>query len=162
MKIILNKCFGGFGFSPKVYVEYAKRKGIDLFVYDEKHSNKSMFDYETTYFKVPLEQITFDNYAFASVNVNNRLFMPHFCTMDLGDSFSNKDKQKYNALNKHSLYLNEHYRTDEVLISIVEDLGSEANGKFADLKIVEIPDDLDYVIDDYDGIETLHQNVPTW
>lgn len=151
MKIILNKCFGGFGFSPKVYVEYAKRKGIDLFVYDEKHSNKSMFDYETTYFKIPLDDINY-----------NRLFLPHFCTMDLGDSFSKNNKQKYDALDRHLLYLNEHYRTDEVLISIVEDLGSEANGKFADLKIVEIPDDMDYVIDDYDGIETLHQNVPTW
>lgn len=158
MKIILNKCFGGFGFSPKVYVEYAKRKGIDLFVYDEKCSNE--FIYETIYFKIPLEQITFDNYSY--INVNNRLFLPHFCTMDLGDSFSNKDKQKYDAFKEHLLYLNEHYRTDEVLISIVEDLGSEANGKFADLKIVEIPDDLDYVIDDYDGRETLHQNVPTW
>ena len=161
MKIILNKCFGGFGFSPKVYVEYAKRKGIDLFVYDKKYSddtNKSI--YEATYFKVPLERITSDNYAF--INVNDRLFSPHFCTVDLGDSFPNDDKQKYDALNEHSLYLNEHYRTDEVLISIVEDLGSEANGKYADLKIVEIPDDLDYVIDDYDGIETLHQNIPTW
>lgn len=61
------------------------------------------------------------------------------------------------------LRLNESSRTDSALIEVVEELGSErASGPYSKLVVVDIPDDLDYVIDDYDGIETLHQRVQTW
>lgn len=52
-------------------------------------------------------------------------------------------------------------REDEVLIDIVERLGEKAN-VYSELVIVEIPEDLDYIIDDYDGIETLHEKVKEW
>lgn len=59
-------------------------------------------------------------------------------------------------------YSQENERTDLRLVECVEKLGKRANGKYAKLVIVEIPADLDYVIDDYDGIETLHQRVQEW
>lgn len=47
-------------------------------------------------------------------------------------------------------------RTDKRLIEVVEKLGQKANGDFADLEIVEIPDDItDYEIYDYDGREEI-------
>ena len=52
-------------------------------------------------------------------------------------------------------------REDEVLIDIVERLGEKVN-VYSELVIVEIPEDLDYVIDDYDGFETLHEEVKEW
>ena len=63
-----------------------------------------------------------------------------------------------------SIWINENNREDPVLIDIVETLGNEASGRYAKLVVVEIPDELkdNYVIDEYDGIETLHQNVPCW
>ena len=45
---------------------------------------------------------------------------------------------------------------------IVEELGEEASGYAGTLKVVEIPDELangNYMIDEYDGIETLHAKV---
>ena len=62
------------------------------------------------------------------------------------------------------LYLDDKYREDELLIQIVEELGDKASGRFGDLKVVEIPDDVasDYMIDDYDGFETLHKRVQEW
>jgi hypothetical protein len=39
MKVILNKCFGGFGISPKAYKLYAEKKGIELYPYVEDYSN---------------------------------------------------------------------------------------------------------------------------
>ena len=48
------------------------------------------------------------------------------------------------------------------MIEVVEELGEKASGRFGNLKVVEIPDDLEYVIDEYDGIETLHQKVKEW
>lgn len=60
------------------------------------------------------------------------------------------------------LYLNEEHRTDSVLTEVVEELGEKANGYRAQLKVVEIPDDMKYEITDYDGIETLHEIHRVW
>lgn len=47
-------------------------------------------------------------------------------------------------------------RTNPKLIECIEALGEEANGPFADLNIIEIPDEAtDYKINNYDGWETL-------
>ena len=48
------------------------------------------------------------------------------------------------------------------MIEVVEELGEKASGRYGHLVVVEIPDGMDYVIDDYDGIETLHENVKVW
>jgi len=44
-------------------------------------------------------------------------------------------------------------RDDTFLIRVVEELGDAANGACADLKIVEIPDGVDWEIEEYDGNE---------
>lgn len=97
MKVILNKCFGGFELSPAAIAMYSEKKGT-----------------------------TFSDYFYYSII--------------------------------------DEIRKDPDLISIVEELGGEANGWCSKLVIVDIPDELDgkYVIDDYDGIETLHEDVPVW
>lgn len=48
-------------------------------------------------------------------------------------------------------------RIDEMLITLIEEMGSEwASGSCAKLRIVEVPDDVtDWEINDYDGIETI-------
>ena len=53
-------------------------------------------------------------------------------------------------------------RDDPVLVEIVERLGSEANGRYSDLKIVEIPDDVDWEIMEYDGMEHIAEKHRTW
>lgn len=53
-------------------------------------------------------------------------------------------------------------RTNEKLIECVEALGDKANGDCAKLSIVEIPDDIEYYIGDYDGIETVHEEHRSW
>ena len=48
-------------------------------------------------------------------------------------------------------------RTNPRLIACIEELGAKANGRCADIKIVEIPDRclVDWEIDYYDGYETV-------
>jgi hypothetical protein len=57
----------------------------------------------------------------------------------------------------------EENRTNPLLIQVIEELGSEkASGIFAELEIVDIPDDIEYEIDDYDGVETIHEQHRSW
>ena len=53
-------------------------------------------------------------------------------------------------------------RTDPILIRVVEELGERANSIFSDLKIVEVPDDVEWTIKDYDGIEWVAEVHRTW
>jgi len=54
-------------------------------------------------------------------------------------------------------------RTNPKLVEVVERLGSErASGHFAKLKVIEIPDGIDWVIYNYDGIETVYEKHRSW
>ena len=54
------------------------------------------------------------------------------------------------------------YRTDPRLVEVVEKLGQAASGSVADLQVVEIPDDIDWVIEEYDGLEWVAESHRTW
>lgn len=53
-------------------------------------------------------------------------------------------------------------RNDPKLVEVVERLGHTANGPLSALAIVEIPDDVDWGIHDYDGIEHVYEVHRTW
>jgi hypothetical protein len=53
-------------------------------------------------------------------------------------------------------------RNDPALIQVVEELGDGVNGSFAKLKIVEIPDDVLWQIEEYDGKEWVAEQHRTW
>jgi hypothetical protein len=46
-------------------------------------------------------------------------------------------------------------RNDPVLIQVVEELGKNANSRFSDLRIIELPVGTKYRIDEYDGNESI-------
>ena len=53
-------------------------------------------------------------------------------------------------------------RDNPILVKVVETLGEEANTEYSSLKVVEIPDGVDYYIDDYDGMETVEECHRSW
>jgi hypothetical protein len=53
-------------------------------------------------------------------------------------------------------------RTDPLLVQVVEEMGEEADGAHADLKVVEIPDGTKYEIAEYDGREHIAEVHQTW
>ena len=53
-------------------------------------------------------------------------------------------------------------RDDPALIQAVEEFKEKANGRYSDLKVVEIPDDVDWVIHEYDGREHIAEKHRTW
>ena len=55
------------------------------------------------------------------------------------------------------------WRVDERLIEVIEKLGEENVGtRLSRIRIKEIPDDVEWYIDDYDGIETIHEAHRSW
>ena len=129
-KIILNKCYGGFDLSKKAYELYAKKKGLELYTYTMTiENNKCKYKYSD----------------------GSDFFMKYF-TKDFGNNveISKEDYEKY------VLYLRETAREDKTLIEVVEELGKEASGMCGKLKIVKIPDNAFFIIDSYDGLETLY------
>ena len=53
-------------------------------------------------------------------------------------------------------------RDDPILIQVVEELGEASWGSAAELKIVDIPDDVEWEIEDYDGQEWVSEVHRTW
>jgi hypothetical protein len=53
-------------------------------------------------------------------------------------------------------------RDDPMLVQVVEDLGENANSNYSELKVVEIPNDVDWYIHDYDGVEVINECHRHW
>ena len=91
-KIVINRCYGGFGLSEPAWNAYVKLAGIT--------------DSDASYYDVA--------------------------------------------------------RDDPYLVKVVEEMGEEADGDFANLLVVEIPADVNWEIDEYDGIEHIAEVHRTW
>ena len=53
-------------------------------------------------------------------------------------------------------------RDDPYLVKTVLELGEAANAKYARLKVVTIPDDVEWHITEYDGLEWVAEAHRTW
>ena len=80
-----------------------------------------------------------------------------------GFGLSNKALELYNTLaNTDIQCCFELERNDPILVHVVETLGDEANGRFAKLRVVEIPDDVNWEISEYDGYESIEEVHRSW
>lgn len=109
MKVVINRCYGGFGLSFEACKLIAERKGWTL----------ATDDYDREYF-IPKPWID-------------------------------------QRVDPYDLE-----RNDPDLVAVVEELGEDANGYGAELKIVNVPEDIKWHIHDYDGMETIREDHRTW
>ena len=135
VKVVYNSSFGGFRLSTKAIRYFMELKGKTIFAY-RKDGN--------TYRKI--ENPTDGDFEDWDVTLFDK---------DFGKSF-NDYKQEHDD-HYVSGYIDAegelgYARHDPELVKTVEDLGSEANGTSALLKIKEIKGDR-YVINEYDGCE---------
>jgi hypothetical protein len=136
MKIVINRCFGGFGLSEAAMFAYAKRKGLTVF--PETWSRGL-----TRYWTVPVEERVKElpDWSLASIT----------------------DRQEYNAAFKsQTISDGDIERNDADLVAVVEELADAACGMFAELKVVEIPDDVSWEISEYDGMESVEELHRSW
>lgn len=135
-KIVINSCHGGFSLSFQGVMEYARIKGIQLYPFKEAEGS------------------TFRNsiYISASSADANNLFI-YYATEPIVNGVLTKD----NYFSVHSIP-----RDDPALVQVVESLGWLADGHFAELKVVEIPDDVKWEIEENDGKERIAEVHRTW
>lgn len=138
MKVVINKCFGGFGLSDEAMHRYAKIKGLTLY------PEKDRFSMVTYWLVPPAEREP-------EVSHTQFLEMPI------------EECKRYNKrCEEQSLYGGDIPRDDPALVQVVEELGERANGRCAQLAVAEIPDDVKWEIDEYDGNERIAESHRTW
>lgn len=109
MKIVINKCYGGFSIS-KAAAEYMASLGCEQA-------------------KAELSEMKDDKFY--------------------GYGYSKNYDDGYK-------------RDNEYLVKAVEHLGPDANNWASNLKVIEIPDGVEWEIDEYDGLESIHEKHRSW
>ena len=133
-KIVINVCHGGFGLSHKAMMRYFELKDIEVYpeLFNEYYSI-------WTYYLTPTEE---------------RNPLPE-------DSNFETSHQKAMAMDQ-VFYDWKIDRDDPALIQAVEELGEDSWGSYAELKVVEIPNDVEWEINEYDGREWVAEKHRTW
>ena len=116
MKVVINRCYGGFGLSDVAFEKLLDRKGI---AWEKK---KDRYSYDAYY---------------------------HAGHLDDNDYY----------LSDYKFYGD---RTDKDLLAVIEEMGEASFGEFANLQIVNIPDDVEFEIEKYDGMEWVAEKHRTW
>jgi hypothetical protein len=145
-KIVINKCFGGFGLSEKAYeklIEWgvpvrgyvAQKRNTETGLYEKEPANDGevIFDRD-----IDERQPGASDKLYAALRQTNGRYWEVWIRNDVKS------------------------RTHPLLIKVVEELGEQANGRHADLKVVEVPDDVEWTIEEYDGMEHVAQVHETW
>lgn len=148
MKVVINKCYGGFSLSDAVYlklIEYGipcrayieqKRGENNLWLPEPLNDGEVIFDRELT----PPETDEMSALWHKNKNSGSRLFSNRYWETWIKDR-----------------------RDDPRLIKAIEEIGTElASGDYARLKIIEIPDGTKYTVEEYDGQEWIAEEHKTW
>lgn len=136
MKLVINKCFGGFGLSNAAY-ERLIELGVPVRAYIEQKRENGL------YLPEPL-------------NDGEVIFDRRMGKGDLFDALTQLTGTYY-----WDTWLSDN-RSHPLLVQVVEELGDKANGRCAKLGVVGIPDDTEYTIEEYDGNEHVAEKHRTW
>jgi hypothetical protein len=53
-------------------------------------------------------------------------------------------------------------RDDPILVTLVKEMGEAVNNEFANLRVVKVPGDVEWQIEEYDGLEWVSEQHRTW
>ena len=138
-RIVINTCHGGFGLSNDAVLRYLELSGIPVW----SEINGGLIPFK--YWLVPPEE------RMKEVSAQEWASMPI------------AERQAYNTKYSEQVFYDKDVRRDDpYLVKTVLELGENANGRHADLKVVEVPADVNWVIEEYDGKEWVAEVHRTW
>lgn len=142
LKVVINKCYGGFGLSYKALLWLHERNAecIEVIPIEEYYRGEEN--------KNSIAEAVIEMESYMKTSKTNSWRPP--LTPDLKKVIMFKDRYGNDS------------RTDLNLVECVETLKEEANGACAQLKVVEIPLNIIFQIEQFDGIEHVAQQHPTW
>jgi hypothetical protein len=153
-RIVINACYGGFSLSPMAVRKWAEADGRECYFFRHEYGDGERY--------VPITE----------EEASKGLFWCAFDVPDPNALFPQKDwreqtkeeRESHSAsYDKHALFGREIARDDPRLIDLIEMYGSDAvSGSCASLKIVEVPDGVDWEIQEYDGNEWVAEKHETW
>jgi hypothetical protein len=79
-----------------------------------------------------------------------------------GFGLSAEASSLYESRTGKDVYEFEIPRDDPILVGVVEELGEAASGNFSQLKVVEVPEDVNWYVEEYDGLEWVAERHRTW
>jgi len=143
--VAVNKCYGGFGLSAKAIFRYWELKGRSCYFYTVNYC-----DVLKPLFTLATDKDLADGWCLSAYDL---------ATVEEVEALTNEN------YHKHYLYLDrdeDEWRADPHLIRVIEELGAEANGSCANLQIVEVPINVKWTINEYDGMEWVAEVHRTW
>jgi hypothetical protein len=157
MKIVINKCYGGFSLSRKAIEMMAKMQGRKCYFFETDFDSK-----DGRYIPAKPQKEGSRDVFWTAFDIPNPDEVLHMNKQ--WHKMTDKERQDYNNLwGKHSFDDTEDMdRSDPMLIEIVEKLGEEASGGCADLRVIEIPDGIEWGIEERDGMEWIAEKHRTW
>ena len=134
MKVVINGCFGGFGLSDQAY-EQLIEWGIPVVEYirEERNPKTGLYDKKI---KQNEGKVIFDR-ALSGEEIS--LWGGRYWETWLKDD-----------------------RENPLLIKVVELLRDKASGRCSNLKVISIPNNVKYTIEEYDGLEHIAEEHRTW
>lgn len=144
MEVVINSYFGYFGLSIVGKMLYGEKKYGTVYFYDKIDEKLRKIQYDP-------------NTKYNELQNDVRFFV---AKRDLGDLVNFNEVGSELILNRTLDNLEN--RTDPALIATVKELGDEANSQFSRLKIIDIPDDVKWDIQSYDGKEEIVERHRTW
>jgi hypothetical protein len=141
MKIVINRCFGGFGISDAGH-EWLIAHGVPAKAYVEQRRDPV----SKRYLPEPANEgfVIFDR------------------TLTPDHPFSDEEHIRIMGRYWESWCNDNEKRTHPLVVQMVKELGQICWGSRAELAVVEVPDDVKWEISEYHGMEHVAEKHRTW
>lgn len=141
-KVVINNCYGGFSLSKEGMKRYCEIKDIPCWIEeDKKFPSMGLFTVWTTPPDQRIEEKEGEDFYALSMD----------------------DRKAYNKqYSEQTIYHRDIARDDPALVQLVEENEELYSGRCAQLTVVDIPDDVNWTIEEYDGNEWVAEVHRTW
>jgi len=153
-KIAINKCYGGFGLSTTAIKRVAELKGKKIWFFNREKLTQGCYVQA-----LPEEENDMLVYCF-TVEKPNEVLSEEKPWREMTMEERKAQGDKYDSITFQADRLP---RDDKDVVKAIEELGSEkASARHAEIKVVEVPDEVEWTIEEYDGMEWVAEAHRTW